>query len=204
MYETAREINDRLAGTIVLWKGQPIYVSEAGTKRDGTLFLYTATIPDLLLGPQIDLDDPDLDLFGMQLGYVNTPYNAAVYTKRMPNRRMQQGLNGHNVHVEPAVTRDGHRINYNSIYAKQCFADMLAGKYPTLQEARQMLLDNPNLDSVAFGRKFAIKREAPGFPYYLMYRGRRAGWSDLSCERFNLPEDQQFLAELLKAEGIAA
>jgi hypothetical protein len=93
------DVEMRLVGTVVRWKGAAVYIKTAFYADDGETYMLRikhcvkwAGCPAHL---DVALDDPFLDVSSPPLGYIPQAFpwgNGWAYAVRMPARRQQQGI----------------------------------------------------------------------------------------------------------------
>jgi hypothetical protein len=184
------QIRLRLQGTVIMYDSRPVIVSQIAADKIGLAFL--PTMRDVFFVP---FDDPKLNIREFRLGYVNVN-RSAMYVQRFPGRQQRQGLCGANVKLGQ---RGG--IPWNDLIRRAEFTDMMRNVYPTFAQVVDRLEKNPELNTMAFNRRFALAKDQELGFFELHYRGRRIAWGDPS--NFNLPSDHQYLAEVIAAEGIS-
>ena len=200
-YETDDEGVRRLAGCVVLLDNAPIYVTNVINREirytpaeRGGAARYELSIP---------LNDPRVNAMDLPLGYMNsTKLKEALYLRRTPRRDGYQGLRTV-LSTEPR-SFEARRVFDPSILtlAKDPgFAQMFANNYPSYDEAVDRMSRDPTLMGLAFSRRLAIDRDAPGMPMFISYRGKRIGWTDGTMP-VRLGDESRYLVETL-TEGKA-
>lgn len=165
---------NRLVGTIVMHKGEPVNILQIDLDGD-THFQY------LLDETQDCCFVDDLDLVGQnKLGYVN--YNGHSYhLVRKPLRHdWRQGLRPGNVAFSG---EEGFHA-----FPNKALRNTIVGNYPKFQEALDKVTKG-KLNRVAFSRNFALDRDKS-----LHYKGRVVGSFD---KLINLQERFKYLTESL-------
>ena len=192
MYDTAEQSSLRLRGTIVAYKNRPVIVLEVNA--DNTLNI--ADVIGKRNVAKVALNDPDLNIQEFKLGYVNYQ-GRALYLTRVPARQQRQGLCRQNI-----VVKAGDFRNYfvDGMLSSAGFVDAFQGIYPTFEEAVNVLRTNLEVESVAFARRFALKRDVELGYFELFYRGDKIAWGDPN--QFNIPSEYLYMSELMKQEGI--
>jgi len=149
----AGHANQYLSGCLILYKNEPIYISEVFTDRRRILLRYAANF-HRHIGEKYDelnIRDEDIDMTPFPMGYVNMPKitgkTEIVSTFRTPARLMKIGLCSDNLY-----TVGGTR---SVIYTK-AFYNTVLGKFPTVEEALEEAEEGSN---VAFSRHFAINNK---------------------------------------------
>ncbi len=180
MYDTADDVNMRLRGTFVKYKGELVYLDDVGNTQ---VALQRAN------GERFNADwrkAEDFDIKPLKLGYLNFNRGAG-YTARTPHRRWKQ-----------ATGRDAIEIIQGESYREfeELMRALEAGEkdqYPSFAEAFNQCRKGGN--SCAFHRRFAL------FPVdgksVLYYRGRAVGGVRASKPFLN--ENFNFLKEELAA-----
>lgn len=204
-YDSAEQASLRLGKTVIAYDGLPAFVEEV-TASKGKLALVLMLLPKMKDRMVVVMDDPLLETQNLRLGYVNMPAGA-VYVSRIPARQQRQGLCNSNVVVKASNGRNAGYA-FNRVYTDPAFKDMFLGKYPTIREAQQMLLDSKPSDygdgripeSVAFSRRMALYRDHDLGFFELRYKCQRIAWGD--PDNFNLPSEFRYLSELMHEEGI--
>lgn len=205
MYDNHQDANRYLANTVCYWDGVPIYVAEcrAGRNDRNIIEAYAYKLPyGFHDGEYFNIGDERFNAFKYKLGYINTG-NGVVYMARRPARIQSQGLCANNVNIRGMSVGAGgarYRDDFNDLVRGDGFKDMLLGKYPSMAEARKILLEKPNIRAVAFSREFAIKRH-PQFKnlFFLSYKGEDISYSETS--EFSLPEEYKYLKEISTQKG---
>jgi len=158
------------------------------------------------------MDDPDANFRLFRVGYQNLVFGdirRAVFLVRAPVRQQRQGLCERQLYVEgeDATAQRELDLNGNGNYSYRymllkSFDDMLAGRYPDLQQAFRML-DEEGWDRVAVSHNFAVGKDRDiNALRFVLYRGRKVG---VALERplaFLIDKDNEYLAEALQETGI--
>lgn len=207
-YEREEDARMRLRHTVVLYKGEPVYVLEVkqGESKDDIIRVLFKELPFSGIGDEgafggrnrgriVIPADPDeerkiekddlqrkyisskhFDIAPFRMGYVNSPTLGAFYSMRMPNRVQKQGLCGENFR---GVTNQGKVVSFASFLACKETRDMVAGKYPSFEDAWRCL---DKVSSVAFSRDFClVKDEIIPELIYLYYKGEKVGLAGKTC-----------------------
>ena len=153
------------------------------------------------------LRDPEINIreFRQSVGYMNNTSvdggrtYKAHYVMRMPIRGdgYKQGLHSSNL-VFPRV--NGNRQRWDNALMSPAFKDMLLGIYPSLDECKSILDNDPRHESVAFTRAFALAKDHDLGFYILYYKGRRVASGDVDA--LVLPSHHWYLNEVLQGSGI--
>lgn len=155
-YASLNDARQRLDGTVILLKGQPIYVSMMTSKTtvEGVNLLDRNNVR-LELGPR---PEP------LRLGYINYQ-GRPRFVSRKPTRKVRQGLCPDNL-----LCSD---VEIGRVYTSTEFAEMLVNKYPSLNECVEIL--EREKKGVAFSRLFALYSAGIKGEYKLFYCGNRVG-----------------------------
>lgn len=192
MFDNMDDCRRYLNGSVCFINDEPVYVS--GFDR------WSAVCYNLPLGDKTTMQDVRDSAFRAskyKLGYVNRANGDVFYTERWPARIQAQGLCAANLAV---VVNGETRMMGRAMFDRDClrdkgFRDMLCGKYPSIDEARKMLLGNKGARAVAFGPHHAIRRhEQFSNLYFLEYKGRPISHSQTG--EFSLCEEFQYLEEV--------
>lgn len=195
-YETVEDARMRLRGTVVLYRGNPVYIRDvqAGNGKDDIFRVLFDELPLAGGGPfkpavrprhRLDGDDLELDeavkperkfisskhfdIGPFKMGYVNAP-KGAFYCSRLPNRIQKQGLC-----VENFSGKDnfGNAVGFNTCIACKEFEATVNGRYPTFDQAVQGLEKSK---AVAFHREFClVKDEVVPNLLWLYHKGTKVG-----------------------------
>lgn len=198
MYDILEQAQLRLKGSVVMYDGRPAKVLDAFEEVKGEIGVNISPLPKLRDNIKVSLKDPKLNIREFRLGYVNA-YNYAGYLTRMPGRQQKQGLSNGNVCFDDEFQRMVG-IGFENIIKRPEFADALMGIYPAFDKCVESLLNNAEMRSIAFCRRFALYQD-PELGYFeLRYRGARIAWGDPNA--FNLPSEHSYLTEVIREQGI--
>lgn len=187
LYKLPHDLETRLGGSLFMYKGRLYSYS-----FDGEL-IRTKDILSGEYGPRLPVDDPDIDISSIELGYVNsygagrddssTPKTTAVYVTRAPLKQWRQGVHPNNVQV---VAVSGSWVSWSreSLLYSRGFAEACMGVFPTLAEALKV----PSGSSVALSRTVALHKADYG-SVGVYYKCKAVGYFDNKGSRFN-PSDQ--------------
>jgi hypothetical protein len=166
----------RLDGTIVMLKGEPIYVKEV--LDNGDLIYSPLAAPDTDYLTALS----ELDVVGQnQLGYVNYG-GSAYYLMRKPIRGdWRQGLRMANLAF--AGEEGFGRLPFREL------RQTILGQYPSFEEAIDLVKDE-HWERCAFSRGFAVNRSGS-----LLYKQRIVGSYD---KIVTLMEHYKYLTEYLE------
>lgn len=142
LYESANDINQRLTGSVVRYKGEPVLVGEVvGAKGHVSItHLYTDENERVLY--------TDLDLTPVPLG--NTFVNGNVaFIQRKPARKWKQGLSNDNMNVKSFVPVRGLRNTSDAVIRT------IKGEYPSIEDAFQKVRSG-EYQGCPFSREWAV------------------------------------------------
>lgn len=203
-YDGDGDGQQRLAGTVVLFDGDPIYIY--GVQNRLIQYSPVLTMNNNRNPSHVPLNDPRINALNIPLGYVNTLYKEAVYLRRRPIRHGYQGIREQALLINPfgslkARTALGqNRYTWGPLMRDPGFTDMCHNKYPTYDAAMKLMEEDKDLFSVAFHRRLSLNRTKPGFPIYIYYRGNQVAWSDNG--KLQLPPQLSHYRELLAEHNI--
>lgn len=153
-YDTPDDVRNRLNNTVAFYRNRPVYLMAAERGRD-----LEVQVMDLLEGNplgRVHSSDEELDVQAKPMGYMNTADNRVLYATRMPSRRAIQCLSPHTLVMFEIDGALSGRVRGDE-YRTQNFGKMLLNDYPSLADALATI-DVGNSNSIAFGRKLALKR----------------------------------------------
>ena len=183
----------RYHGTIVQFDGIPVYVTVAGDKwhcyKPSTVHLPNAT----LIAKGVDPYDPRVDVSSVPLGYVNIPkYFTVRYLCRRPVKGLgyKQGVHGDILSVDQLPdSNDDHYFSGQDILYMQEFEDCVLGKYPSLNEALELLPvqgEENGIAQIAIDRHIALSIDKLGI-IKAYYRNSLVGWMAPGKRVLNVP-----------------
>jgi hypothetical protein len=208
-YDSRDEVHRRLSNGIIFYKGEPVEVVEGiALKGSKAKFgVYVRNLPDRDKSWKVGLDDPDLNFRDMKIGYINTA-DSVRRILRSPQRTVQQSLNESNCYVLAIVPEEEKKIRYGDrdtiltlTKLHPTAVESLAGRYPTLKEARKAVEDG-EAKARAFHRDFCFVR-IMGVPA-LWYKLKPVGLTLDPKSLLKYNENTNFLKELLAEHGIGA
>lgn len=213
MYDTKEEAHQKLTSCLCLFKGEPAYIENVhGSAKNVKLEYYNTR--QKITGLE-NIQDPGWEFreLGPRVGYMNVnmgdkSYKEAAYTVRSAVRiaHNTQCLSFKNMKIKPLRgaphlnVHGGFQLDWLSVVKTDFAADMIEGKYPSLQDIRNQFLKDPYQTSMAFTREFAVFRDEVG-PYYLEYKGRKIGYSE-DMENWKVSEKNLYLAESLEHRNL--
>lgn len=175
-YESVADAQMRLSNTVVLYDNDPVYITGVcavgpGDPKPDIFRVYARPLPYLvhqrgaMLRPFGKDEDEQIrkfissrkfDLAPFPMGFVNKDGHAK-YTSRAPRRQQKQGLS-EGTFTSRVLTPYAQPLDFGTAISSQEFVDCIKGKYPSVQEATEMLKDD-DVKSVAFCRTFALAKD---------------------------------------------
>lgn len=200
-YQRVADAQQCLQNTIVLFRGLPHQVinvsGRAGVVNPHGITVHLMSCPIQANAQPIDcrLDDPNLDISNMRLGFVNDNNNAYWFT-RYPHRGNAQGLSDANTATFP-VTRFGDepRRDLTRLVGLPGFLSPFNGNYPTVKAILRDMAEDKKIRSRAFHRLFAISRDEFRGDFIVHYKQDKVGFGHLSDQKINLTKDYLHLKE---------
>lgn len=208
-YENTDDARMRLRGTVVLYKGEPVQITEVqrGDEGEGPLRVMMRELPVEALGGmeariRQQPDEPKrkyisskhFDIAPFKMGYVNSKAGA-FYCSRLPNRVQKQGLCAENFKSNDNY---GKQIGFPTFLGAKGVPDMIKGTYPSFDEAMKLLGKIP---AVAFSREFCLtKDEVIPDIVYLYHKGAKVGM--YSRDGLGLGKKFMCLKESIQEMGI--
>lgn len=135
LYETYKDLSDRLDGTICRYEGNVVFVRVSMADDDEerpVVYLYDWPQTDKMI-KEIEPNDPAFDISLIDLGYMNYicgNKNVVLYPYRSSSKKYKQGTSTGNCFTKNI---DGTPSDYGShSMQSQGFVDMVNRKYPPL------------------------------------------------------------------------
>lgn len=161
-YESIEDARMRLKGTVVLYQGDPVYVTgiEPGRGGDDIFRVYASKLPYNRLN--VDLDDNGVrkyisskhfDIGAFKMGYVNSE-EGAFFCRRLPTRQQKQGLS---VDTFQATYCNGQPVSFQTFLTIPEVPAMVHNIYPLYEECLH-LIKTKKTYCIAFSREFALGR----------------------------------------------
>lgn len=204
-------INAYMSGTIIRYKGDPIYVHEAW-QNNGRFRLKYSDITSRDEPKTILLDNKDIDINPFPLGFVNNKtlgfirdqdkvveINIPSIVLRIPSRRWKVGVDSRSVDILSIETQASVRPNFpdrRAVLYSQGFKDCVKNIYPSFGECCARLLNKDRMEyAEAFSRRFAL--DVNGFLYYYQSAHKYCGKFDPKTGGLILNDNFFFLKEVL-------
>jgi hypothetical protein len=203
------QARERLNGTVILYDGKPVYVSEI---IDGDE--YADNVPRCIIIPcnstgkeksRKKLDSPIFGRFreSPKIGWVNNSTGLpATYLERIATRTRGHGLSDNNVSVwtfqrEYQLNREGSPRFFSSLSFSKEFCDCVAGSFPSLEK---ILINVQNGSCIAYSRTYAVYRDSVGVRW--LYRGRERIGLFTGADSLNLLEKFTFYREEIMSDPL--
>lgn len=217
-YETLEEAEMRLNSTVVLYDGEPVYVSRIASAAPGDpkpdIFrVYAQPLPmDKLEGPNPReqfrkfISSKKFDLSTFKMGFMNKD-GKIYYCSRKPRRQYKQGISNNTLCCEEVTAGPVNpymdprpNLQLSKLIYERCFVDMIKGVYPTFQDAVK-LLENDDTSAVAFSREYALVKDTDldGL-FYLYHKQDKVGF--ILNDQINLAKKMKCLKEALVELGL--
>ncbi len=217
LFETAEDVNQKLGNTVILQKGEPVYVKGVAeaVHNPKNLKIFVGDLPLFRTAKDFrkeSLWDTSLDWksISTKIGYCNASKHdqkEALFIQRVPIRKSIQGLSGYNTKIShwsanPVFGNDVQSVSLDSLMRDDGFVEMFRNNYPDARTAGSCLIKDGTMISVAISRYFAIVSKQVG-PFYLAYKGTEIGWSDDPTYRWKIGKTFEHLQETLEYNQIA-
>jgi hypothetical protein len=207
----------RLNNTVVLYDNEPVYITGvgavgAGDPKPDIFRVYAQPLPYVgggKFGGRILPDGKEeqmrkfisskkFDLAPFPMGFVNKKGHVH-YTSRAPRRQQKQGLSDATF-TSQCLLPHVRALDFTTAISSQEFVDCIKGKYPSVQEATEMLKDD-NVKSVAFCRTFALVKDAEiDDLIYLYHKMNKVGF--ILEQQLKLTKLAGCLKEALREVGV--
>lgn len=153
-YFNTDDVRLRLLGTIVRYKGLPVYVHDV----ESGLNLEVENWEDKFQG-RVNSNDDDLDISSPELGYIHLKSGDAVYPLRQPDRSQRQGIDPRHLGYFYPKKYNTIGISVNAHEIDQLQRSIRGSKYPKLGEVLdRMKSPGSSVKSGAFSRNFAVTK----------------------------------------------
>jgi hypothetical protein len=193
LYTTREDVSRRLADTIVALNNEPVHIYDVGGRGPNALTVRYRMFP--FDGSEVGesrVDNPEFNKFKpIPLGFINAFElgSQTYFAQRIPMRQSRQGLSSQSF---TATALDGsNRLGLDHLRISEGFREMVAGVYPTFDEAVTMLIPG---SSIAVSREFALAKSNGGY-VTLYYKKEEVGF--VFRDQLYLQADKQFLLEMI-------
>lgn len=189
-YETVEEANMRLTGSVVLYDGDPVYVTnvtgvdnvDEGGGKD-IFRVYATPLPfniekDIAGGKEIRkyISSKKFNLSAFKLGYCNLGYGKAVFLSRVAMRQNRQGLTGDTLRIRSISDNNPTDVGFKELVASKGFVSCIKGIYPNYKEF-DYEEKAEGLTSMALSRNIALQKDEEGLGLiYAYHRGVKCGY----------------------------
>lgn len=131
------DLQQKLHDTICRYKGEPVYcLVNRGISID-LYHMYNTREPFA----KIKATDPDFDISGVPLGYIQkTPFEV-LYLTRVAVRKTKQGLDTRNIRARRIFNQEAQKANNDYIFTES-FVKMVKNDYVSLAQALKELREN--------------------------------------------------------------
>lgn len=203
LYDTERDLVDRLHNTICRYKGKACLVS--------VMSRVELVLTDPTNGKRIEVikpSDPDFDISSPEIGYVNyrnsKGENIVYFLERNPNRKYRQGLYAEACTVW-SISGQLCQIGGSEtvrLFKSQGLVDCIEGKYPTFREAL-MSIRMGSLDPIAISRDIALDPMRCGVTIIYCH-GNDIGYIPLGSTTIEMREDDTawVMRRMLEKSGV--
>jgi hypothetical protein len=198
-YETQEEVKFRLENTVVMYDGEPVYITsvanvEAEDKAEiARVFFQTLPYNPRNKSVRKYLSSKKFDLAPFKMGYMNHG-GEAIFVSRIPIRQNRQGLSQGATLFKDIRGRNAENINFSHMIQSPGFVEMVQGKYPSFKDAGALLADKES-SSVAISRSFAFAIDNDLDALLLLHRGQKCGIAMRGDDSIKLPKKFHFLRE---------
>lgn len=210
-YETTEEVKFRLESSIVVYDGEPVYISQVmmpgaeDAKEIARVFFYSLPLVKAMDAGRKEatrkyLSSRKFDLSPFKMGYMNH-LGEATFVSRAPLRQNKQGLTQATTVLTNCMGKKSDRITFGEMCRAQGFVDMFHGKYPSFKEAGEML-NEKNTTSVAVSRSFAFIIDDDLDALYLLHKGVKCGLAMKGDKAVKVPQKFHFLKEEMEDHRI--
>lgn len=208
-YETVEEANMRLSGSVVLYDGEPVYVTrvtalenpdEAGPGGD-IARVYISPLPygGVAKEARKYISSRKFDLSPFRMGWCNTQAIGPVYVSRRPARKVRQGLTAANL-VTKSLGGGNGALSAPQLFNDPGFLRCIKNDYPSYKDALDVVKKKA-IDGVPVGREFLLQKdEELGIVY--LYRGLSKCGLILDDNKVTVPDKFKFLREELEEARI--
>lgn len=208
-YETVEEAHMRLQGSVVLYDGEPVYITavkaverqDEGGGRD-IFRVYAVPLPygkadDVRNGNDKQfrkyISSKKFDLSPFPMGWCSYGRDA-YYLSRIPARQARQGLTSGNLKIS-AIGGRPIKADYNSLVSSEEFKRCVTGKYEDVEIALARLNGLGDDVVVPVGRSFAFVKDVDIGLVYLYHKNTKCGFTFGTNKGFTLPDKYKFLRE---------
>lgn len=130
MYDNLHDAGMRLTGSIIRFRGMPVYVQRCDHHPDGGVGLKVDQCCPPYDSMYLRMNDPDIDVSSAPLGYIDYPTQygmSCVYAVRMPSRKQVQGIAPSRIQLYMNGTRSPARNNLGIDQIGKCILGEVMG-----------------------------------------------------------------------------
>lgn len=182
LYDTEKDLHDRIGGTVCRYKGVPYWVQVESAKKINLLDIVTQKTTVAGISPS----DPEFDISSAEVGYVNFKYtpeqlrymsvkdkrNKVYYLERIPFRRFRQGLCGDSMTTYSVEGDPG--IPAASVLASQGFLESQINCWPSIPTVLS-IFERGLEKEIAVSVDTALQRIESGL-VLVFHRTKNIGW----------------------------
>lgn len=186
-YESLEEAQRRLLNTVVMYDGEPVYVTDvrnidADDRREGAanndivrVEFKRLPVARQSVTERKYISSRKFDFSPFKMGMLE--YNEGLYfLSRTTGRQQQQGLSQGNLSVLPINDCHGG-VHLNNLVGEKSFYDCIKGSYKSFEEA----LESKSIHGSAFSRSFALHNDRDLGLSFLFHKNNRCGWVKDKC-----------------------
>lgn len=210
-YENLHDAQMRLQGTVVLYDGEPVYITginQVGPDDPkGDIFrVYASPLPYKPARGVMEaegfrkfISSKKFDMAPFPMGFMNLN-GVAYYCSRLPRRQQRQGLSNGTFSCIGVGMPDVPALRFENTIDKQPFVDCIKGKYPGFKDAIREI-ERGNANGMAFDRSFAVVTdiEMPEL-MYLFHKKEKVGF--IMNDVLKLSKAGKCLTEALREVGV--
>lgn len=174
-FPTRHDVDLRLAGTLVKWKGSIYYCNCTPGTDEPRVNLYDPTNYSNTVVVGLNPNDPELNVNDYTIGYFQYNLDRALFLSRVPLRQQKQGLYRSALYYT-SVGSSKHDNLPQSVFQNKGFLSMLIGVYEPVSKSIEVLKKRGAEASRALSEDFAVERTTKGFVLY--YRNTLIGDSE--------------------------
>lgn len=207
-YENIHDAQMRLQGTVVLYDGDPVYITEVAQKKvedpkDDIFRVYASPLPYQPMQDKAEMrkfiSSKKFDMAPFPMGFMNYD-GLAYYCTRLPRKQQRQGLSNGTFSSVPVGFPDMGGVRFEQAISMKEFDECVKGKYPSFDEALKRLAEG-EANSVGFTRCFAVvsDKDMPEL-VYLYHKKEKVGF--VLEDRVKLSKAGKCLVEALREANV--
>lgn len=168
MFDNIADAKMRVYGSVVRYKGMPVYISNVFENDEHTLYASFYNLITEEERKKVFLKSRYFDFTAFPLGYVNSDEIGAIYLERKAVRKFKAGLNTQNIKVRE------NESPQDLLFSKDLGKTIL-NEYPNVIKAFSKVVKKEGAHKVAFSREYAFYFSDLNI-IYLEYKGVHVGW----------------------------